>query len=424
MSIGGMMRTSISGMQAQSNRLSAVADNIANSDTNGYKRLRTDFSSMVLSSGGGRMASGAMSSAGGVLTSTRQLVSQQGSFEPSSSTTDLAIQGNGFFVVQDGSGTPYFTRAGSFVPDANGTLINASGYNLLGYSLTNGSANAVANGFAGLQPVSIAGSALIATATTEGTFAANLPADAPIATAPLPSANAATSASTNKSSLLAYDNLGRGVVLDVYMTKTATGTWEVAVFNQSDAATGGGFPYSAGPLATQTLSFSPTNGMLASTSANSVSLTVPGGSAMTIDMANMTQLATTFTVSDADTNGNPPSGVEQVDIDDDGTLYARYGDGSYRALYRIPLATVTSPDQMTALTGTIFAPNPQSGAVTIGFANEGAMGKIISSSLEQSNVDIADELTTMIQSQRSYTANSKVFQTGSELMDVVVNLKR
>lgn len=424
MSIGGMMRTSISGMQAQSNRLSAVADNIANSDTNGYKRLRTDFSSMVLSSGGGRMASGAMSSAGGVLTSTRQLVSQQGSFEPSSSTTDLAIQGNGFFVVQDGSGTPYFTRAGSFVPDSNGTLINASGYYLLGYSLNNGAANAVANGFAGLQPVSIAGSALIATATTEGTFAANLPADAAVSTAALPSANTAASAFTNKSSLLAYDNLGHGIVLDVYMTKTAANTWEVSIFNQADAATGGGFPYASAPLATQTLSFSPANGMLTPASATNIALTVPGGSAMTIDMANMTQLATSFTVADADTNGNPPSGIEQVDISDDGTLFARYGDGSYRALYKIPLATVTSPDQMTALTGTIFAPNPESGSVTIGFANEGAFGKVISSSLEQSNVDIADELTSMIQSQRSYTANSKVFQTGSELMDVVVNLKR
>jgi flagellar hook protein FlgE len=422
MSIGGMMRTSISGMQAQSNRLSAVADNIANSDTNGYKRVRADFSSLVLA--GGR-SGGNDASAGGVITSLRQLVSQQGSFEPTSSATDLAIQGNGFFVVQDGSGTPFFTRAGSFIPDSSGQLVNGSGHYLTGYSLSGGAANPVANGFAGLERVSVAGAALVATPTTSGTFAANLSADAPISAAPLPSANVAGSAFTNKSSLLAYDNLGRGVVLDVYMTKTADETWEIAIYNKADEASpGGGFPYASAALSTATLSFNPANGTLTGPTPASVALTVPGGSAMTIDIANMTQLATSFVVSDADTNGNPPSGIESVDISKDGTLYARYGDGSYLALYKIPLATVTSPDQMTAVTGTVYSASPESGAVTIGFANEGSFGGIYSSTLEQSNVDIAEELTTMIQSQRSYTANSKVFQTGSELMDVVVNLKR
>jgi flagellar hook protein FlgE len=423
MSIGGMMRTSISGMQAQSNRLSAVADNIANSDTDGYKRVRADFSSLVLAGGG--MSSESASSAGGVITSLRQLVSQQGSFEPTSSSTDLAIQGNGFFVVQDGSGTPFFTRAGSFVPDSNGQLVNGSGHYLTGYSLSKGSANPVANGFAGLERVSVAGAALVATATTSGTFAANLSADSPISTAALPSANLAGSAYTNKSSLLAYDNLGRGIVLDVYMTKTAAETWEVAIYNKADEASpGGGFPYASAALSTETLTFNPANGTLTAASPKSAALTVPGGSAMTIDLANMTQLATGFIVSDADANGNPPSGIERVDISKDGTLYARYGDGSYLALYKIPLATVTSPDQMTAVTGTVYTASPESGAVTIGFANEGSFGGIYSSELEQSNVDIAEELTTMIESQRSYTANSKVFQTGSELMDVVVNLKR
>ena len=105
-------------------------------------------------------------------------------------------------------------------------------------------------------------------------------------------------------------------------------------------------------------------------------------------------------------------------------MYARFGDGSFRALYRIPLANVASPDQLTAQTGSIFLQSQDSGDVQIGFAGEGSMGNIIPSALEQSNVDLAEELTTMIQSQRGYTANSKVFQTGSDLMDVLVNLKR
>ena len=105
-------------------------------------------------------------------------------------------------------------------------------------------------------------------------------------------------------------------------------------------------------------------------------------------------------------------------------MYAQYENGSFRALYRIPLATVQSPDQLKVLPGNVFTQSADSGAVQIGFANEGGLGTVVSGALENSNVDIAEELTNMIESQRSYTANSKVFQTGADLMDILVNLKR
>src|SRR5690606_38838763 len=99
-------------------------------------------------------------------------------------------------------------------------------------------------------------------------------------------------------------------------------------------------------------------------------------------------------------------------------------NGSYRPLYRIPLATVESPDRLTPQPGNVFTLNANSGSLQMGFANEGGFGSVVAGALENSNVDIAEELTNMIESQRSYTANSKVFQTGADLMDILVNLKR
>jgi len=196
----------------------------------------------------------------------------------------------------------------------------------------------------------------------------------------------------------------------------------VAVFDQSEAAPGTSFPYTTGPLGTSTLNFDPANGKITGTA--EVSLTVPGGQPFTLDLANLTQLGAGFTVSDARVDGNAPTSIDKVQIGKDGTVYALYADGSAAALYKVALANVPSPDRLTALPGNVYAPNTESGAVHIGFANEGSFGSVVSGALESSNVDIAEELTNMIAAQRSYTANSKVFQTGSELMDVLVNLKR
>jgi len=422
MGLYGMMRTSVSGMQAQSNRLSAVADNIANSDTTGYKSYHTEFSQLV--SPGVRAADTSEVGSGGVLTDLRQMVSQQGTLAYTSSATDLAIDGNGFFVVNDPSGFPYLTRAGSFVPDADGRLVNSSGMALTGYSLENGPVSVVANGYDGLSEISIVQSDLVANPSTQGSFVANLPSQADIAAAPLPSANLPTSEFGQKTSLVVYDNLGASQLVDIYFTKTAVGEWEVAVYDQNDASVGTGFPYANPALATETLTFDGTTGALVGTSANTLSFTIPNGSATTIDLARMTQLAVDYTVFDAKVNGNPPSPITGIDISSDGVLSARYDDGSFRELYRIPLASVVSPDQLLAQTGSIFLEGQDSGSVQIGFPGDGNIGNIVPGALEQSNVDLADELTTMIQSQRSYTANSKVFQTGSDLLDVLVNLAR
>ena len=418
MSLYGMMRTGVSGMNAQANRLSAVADNIANSDTTGYKRSSAEFSTLVMPTTGGAYNSG------GVTTTIRSAVSAQGVLQYTTSVSDLAVNGDGFFVVQDPSGTPFLTRAGAFVPDAQGRLVNAAGYQLMAYSYANGTPAATANGFEGLEPVQISDQEMTATPSTEGTFNGNLPAGAtPVAPGSLPSTNSPTAQYTSKSSLVAYDNLGNKVLLDVYFTNTGAGTWEATVFDQSKATPGTSFPYAGGALGSANLTFDTTTGKLTG-AVDSVSLTVPNGSAFNLDLSKLTQLGTGFTVSDAVVNGNAPSTIEQIQIGQDGIIYAQYEDGSTKPLYKIPLADVQSPDRLTALPGNVYSQSADSGAVRIGFATEGKLGSVVSGALENSNVDIAEELTNMIAAQRSYTANSKVFQTGSDLMDVLVNLKR
>jgi flagellar hook protein FlgE len=421
MSLYGMMRTGVSGMNGQSNRLSTVADNIANSNTTGYKRAKTEFSTLVVPNGGGSYNSG------GVTTDIRYQISTQGVLNYTTSVTDLAVDGDGFFVVQNGSGTNYLTRSGSFVPDGEGRFVNAAGFYLTGYSFANGTPSATANGFGGLEVVRIGEGGMTATPSTRGEFSANLPSTAEeVASGELPSDNDAGSKYTAKSSLVAYDNLGAEVMLDVYFTKTADNTWEVTVFNKADAASGGttSFPYAdpPGALTTATLDFDPTTGKL--TSGGDLSLSIPNGATLELDLNGMTQLSSKYAVEEATVNGNGPSAIDRIEIDTDGVLSAIYENGSVRQLYRIPLATVASPDRLNVLSGNVYSQSNDSGDVRIGFANEGGLGKMVSQAVESSNVDIAQELTDMIESQRNYTANSKVFQTGSELLDVLVNLKR
>ncbi|MGV2058079.1 flagellar hook-basal body complex protein, partial [Agrobacterium sp. 22-3638A2] len=230
MSIFGTMRTGVSGMNAQANKLGTVGDNIANASTTGYKRASTSFSSLVLPSSSGSYASG------GVQSNVRYSISEQGNLSYTTSSTDLAIQGNGFFVVQDGGGTPYLTRAGSFVKNAEGYLENAAGFQLMGYPYGANAPAAVVNGFTGLEAVNVNNFGLTASPSTQGSFPANLNRDeAAVAAGSRPSDNLATSTIGNKTSLTAYDSGGAKVLYDFYYTKTGANTWEVAVYRQDQS---------------------------------------------------------------------------------------------------------------------------------------------------------------------------------------------
>jgi flagellar hook protein FlgE len=423
MSLYGTMRTGVSGMNAQANRLSTVADNIANANTTGYKKASTQFSSLILPSTGGAYNSG------GVNTSMRYSISAQGTFTYTTSATDLAINGKGFFIVQGSDGVEYMTRAGAFTPMNDGTLRNSSGFTLMGYPYSSTEdPTIVINGFAGLEQINLASGELNVKASESGYLHTNLPSNEDVGY-------------TKSTSLVAYDSLGNTRKLDFTYTKvsTATNEWSVAV-TYTDPDTGDIYDMSVAPpvtvasaaAATQTTLTFDTDGKLDPSSPNELTVNTLGISGGVLkemkisiggDGGGSTQLASDFAAK-GDIDGIGPSGVAGYEISNDGIVYLKYENGDLAPKYRIAMANVQSPDNLKPLPGNVYAQSSDSGVVVMGYAGNGGYGTIISGALEDSNVDIAEELTSMIESQRNYTANSKVFQTGSELMEVLVNLKR
>ncbi|ASP50399.1 flagellar hook protein FlgE [Sinorhizobium meliloti] len=406
MSLYGTMRTGVSGMNAQSNRLSTVAENIANANTTGYKRASTEFSSMILPSGNGSYNSG------GVQTEVRYSISQQGATTFTTSASDLAIDGGGFFIVEGANGQEYLTRAGSFVPDSEGNLVNASGFTLMGYEYEAGvDPTVVVNGFDGLTRVNLASDGLIAAGSTKGSMGANLPSGAPVG-------------DVSTTSLVVYDSQGNTRILDFNYEKTGANAWTLEIVDRAS-----GDALTVPPV---TLAFNAAGELTTSPAtvvANGALIVPPPATgavvgSITIDFSKTTQLGYAFNADGGSIDGNAPSKVAGYQIDSDGIVYVKYENGKLDPRYRIALANVQSPDKLRPESGNVYSQGVDSGVIITGFAGSGGFGEILSGALESSNVDIAEELTAMIESQRNYTANSKVFQTGSELLEVLVNLKR
>ncbi len=403
MSLYGSMRTGVSGMNAQSNRLGTVAENIANANTTGYKRASTEFSSMILPSGNGNYNSG------GVETQVRYSISQQGGTSYTTSKSDLAINGGGFFIVQGAGGENFLTRAGSFVPDKDGNLVNTAGFKLMGYEYKAGvDPTVVVNGFDGLTEVKLKDEGLVASGSTKGAMEANLPSGAAVN-------------DQSKTSMIVYDSQGNTRILDFTYTKTGPNAWSLNVVDRTSGTN----------IGSQTMTFdaagkriSATPATLTTTPMNNLPGTGANLGALTIDTTKTTQLAGDFSSTGGGIDGSKPSKMTGFSIGDDGVVSVKYGDGALIPKFRIALATVQSPDRLLPQSGNVYSQGNDSGVIVTGFAGSGAFGNIQSGALENSNVDIANELTSMIEAQRNYTANSKVFQTASDLLDVLVNLKR
>ncbi len=404
------MNASVTGMAAQSNYLANIGQNISNSGTVGYKEADTQFSTLV------DQAAVGQTSAGGVQSDTRMDISQQGTLESTTSSTDLAVSGNGFFVVSNSAGQQFLTRAGSFVPDASGNLVNSAGYYLNGYSLAQGSPTMASNSLTGMQVVNVNSTALTATATTTGTLTGNLPSTDSATTAATTMTNGAYD---EKTSMVMYDDLGTPHTIDIYFSQTAAGAWTATAFDHS-TATNGSFPYTSAAIGTQAMTFSSTTGDL--TAGGSMAITIPGGQTMSLDMSSMTQLAGAFAVSTSQVNGNAPASVSSVTIATNGTLSYQLTNGSTVSAYKIPLADVSSPDNLLPVTGNAYSANILSGQPSVGTAGTGELGSINSSELEESTVDIATELTNMIVAQRAYQANSQMFKAGADLMSTLIQM--
>jgi flagellar hook protein FlgE len=234
---------------------------------------------------------------------------------------------------------------------------------------------------------------------------------------------------------VAYDDLGTPVTLDVYMTKTGTNTWEMDVYNHADASAGGGFPYSTAALTSQQLNFSGTTGDLTSASpipatvpptttpTNALPIDIPNGMTLNLNISGMTQTAGAFSTTTASINGSQASATTgTVSISSTGVVSTVYADGSTSPIYQIQLGSVPDPDALIPVTGNVWQITLNAGTLTPEDPGSSGVGTLLSSSLESSTVDLATELTNMISAQSGYEANSKVFQTGSSLLEDLVNL--
>ena len=411
------LNTAVSGMLANSSWLSTIAQNVANSNTTGYKNTETEFSALV------DAAPGQTSQVAGVTSNTVFYNTLQGQVKSTQTTTNLGVEGNGFFLVSDAGGDTFLTRNGSFVPDSQGNLVNSAGYYLMAAPTTNATAaNQSVNSISGLQRVNVDGAAMSAAPSTTAKLAANLPSTAAtIAAANLPSTNSASSQYSAETTVTAYDNLGGAHTIDLYFANMGNNQWEVDAYDNSTAASSGGFPFSSGPLTTSTLTFSATTGAL--TSGSPMSIAIPGGQTVSLDLSGDTQLASAFAVTSSTIDGNAAGTMTGVAISTSGIMSFQYSNGVSNDSYIIPLGNVAAPDNLTSTLGGAFQTNSETGPLTINNAKTAGLGAINSSSLESSTVDLATELTNMIQAQSAYEGNSKVFQTATDLFDTLNNLR-
>lgn len=444
MSISSSLNAGVAGLSANSTRLSTIADNIANSSTYGYKRVTTSFDSLVVSNSNGAGSY----SAGGVSSSTTRLINDNGSILPTSNSMDLAVSGRGFLPVAQTTDMNSLTNdslrmttTGSFYTDASGVLRTDSGLVLLGWPANaDGTISTQARDtITGLQPVVINANQTAGDPTTTMNLGANLPATS--------ATGSGTAAETEQLSVEYFGNLGTSESLDISFTPSATdpNTWTMVIRDSAtadDAATAG---VDESILGQYTLLFDNTTlngGTLASVTAiagspaydaatGTLNLTVAGG-LQNISMAigkigdtnGLTQLSDSFSPTSITKDGSPVGNLTSIEIDDNGYIKATYDTGFIRTVYQVPLVDVANPNGMISLDNQTFKVSSTSGSFYLWDAGDGPTGTISGYSRESSNVDIAEELTNMIQTQRAYSSNAKVIQTVDEMFQETTNLKR
>ncbi|HLI10695.1 MAG TPA: flagellar hook protein FlgE [Alphaproteobacteria bacterium] len=425
MSLFGAMFSSVSGLTAQSQALGTVSDNIANAETVGYKSVGNSFSTLVADP-----MSATNYTPGGVISHPFQTVTAQGLIQGSSTPTNLAISGSGFFVVS-ATATPsttapdLFTRAGDFAPDAKGNLVNSAGFFLQGYP-TDANGNVTNPSFtttAGLQTININGLSGTAAATQNLSLNANLPATAATGT------NETVTAQV-------YDSLGVAHNLVIEFTKTATANqWTMSIPSMTVAATGASSAASVSivPAADATVTFN-TDGTFASPTGATIQVTgfTTGAANDTINLnlgtagqANgLTQYASSFQLGAGgiQQDGRTFGSLTSVSIGKDGLVTATFSNGQTRPFAKVPLATFTNPDGLLAQTGNVYSATANSGPLLLQYAQTGNAGLIDSGSLEQSTVDLAAQFSTMIVTQQAYSASAKVFNTADQMMQVLNNI--
>jgi len=429
MSILRTLNTGATGLAANGDALGVVSDNIANANTIGFKKSRADFQDMIASAGKSELLQiGAGSRLGAV-----EQMWNQGTLLSTESSLDLALSGEGFFVVNgvaSGVEGNFYTRAGQFHLDKDGFVVNLDNLKLQGYG-----ADSRGQIMGELGNLRIGPTALPATSTSSVKMGVNLNANSTI---PLEWDEANPAGTSNfSSSVTVYDSLGNGHQVITYFNKVDTNAWDWHAMVDGAELVGGeaGTPV---PGASGRLTFT-TDGALESETTDGSSWDFVGATpgqeivfdfgTNTIDEAGSgldgtTNFASPSTTNSATQDGYAAGSVTGLNISATGTVTGVFTNGQRRTLGQVAVAAFKSVDGLARGGQGLWVQTEESGEALLGSASTGGRGAIVSGSLEQSNVDIGREFVDLIAYQRGFQANSKVIQTADEMYGELVNMKR
>ena len=439
MTLFGALAAGVSGLSAQSQAMGIIADNITNVNTIGYKNTAAQFSTLVT-----QTRTQAAYVPGGVTAAPKALVDRQGLLQASASPTDLAITGNGFFVVNTNPnpnatvGTYEFTRAGSFVADENGFLRNAAGLYLQAYRLDgNGNIPANRSDLSVLETVNINALTGSATPTTSIGLKANLQSSQTAGAYAAGDMSAGNVTPHFARSVQITDSKGgsRNFTFGFYRDAALPANqWQVEIY--ADPATQVTDPnglVSSGIIAFNTDGSLDLANTTLSTALNITSYDPAlgiGPSNITLDLGTdgatdgITQFDSTSVLIGTDVNGAVFGSLTGVTVNEDGILTALFDNGSRQNVYKLPVATFPNPNGLGNKPGNAYIATDASGNFNLQEAGIGGAGKITAGALESSTVDLADEFTKMIVTQRAYSAASKVITTADEMLDELIRSVR
>ncbi|MDJ0721327.1 MAG: flagellar hook protein FlgE [Desulfobacterales bacterium] len=407
----GSLFAGISGLNANSTAMTVIGDNIANVNTTAFKSNRASFANVLSQAIGG----GGNDIGRGVEFWGTTPIWSQGSLENTSAPMDMAINGRGFFMVNDASGSNFFTRAGEFTFDRDGRLVNPDDLQLQGYRVLSENPDGSLN-LGTLDAIQIpTESTTPPQASTEFTVDVNLDSGALVG-------------DTYSTTITVFDSLGNDVPLTLDFVKTGSNAWTwQANSTMATAVT---------PAAPTAIAFDATTGDLLGTTDPTIDLTLSTGATMptlTWDLydaatsstnGDITQYASQSTTTFQTQNGFPAGSLRAVSVNEAGVVTGSYSNGQLVPLFQVALADFPSYYGLTKMGGNLYAASLQSGDAMPGVPGSGRLGSISPSAIEMSNVDLGQEFVKMITTQRAFQANSRVITTSDEILNELINIKR
>lgn len=419
--------TALSGLRAANQDLSVTGNNIANASTTGFKESRAQFGDVYANS---ILGTGARTPGSGVLVNTIAQQFSQGNINITNNSLDIAVNGNGFFVIK-GQGAQSYTRAGAFQLDNQGYIVTANGSKLQGFGAD--ASGIILSGR--LTDLQIQTQDINPNATTEVALSLQLDSNkSPPAVTTFSTAD--PNSYTWSTAATIFDSLGNAHLLTTYYVKTNTiptgGGSQWDVYSDLDSS---GSAHALGSLTFNTIGsltgsvavpVPPAPGVPSAATALSDGWVV-GAKANPLNFAvnytTSTQYGTASTVSALDQNGYTSGRLAGVNIDDSGVVFARYSNGQALTLGQIALANFANPQGLAPIGNTAWAESFDSGQPVIGEPNTGSRGSLQAGALEDSNVDISAQLVNLILAQRNYQANAKTIETENAVTQTIINLR-